>query len=127
MTGGFHMNWNAAWIKPQNDLGDIVPAFSKCFRLNEPIKKATLHITALGVYEATLNGQRVGEFIMAPGWTAYDKRLQYQEYDITDILLSGENELQVLVGKGWYRSPLATFKELIYQETLSTAYDHSEK
>ena len=118
MTGGFHMNWNAAWIKPQNDLGDIVPAFSKCFRLNEPIKKATLHITALGVYEATLNGQRVGEFIMAPGWTAYDKRLQYQEYDITDILLSGENELQVLVGKGWYRSPLATFKELIYQETL---------
>lgn len=112
------MNWNAAWIKPQNDLGDIVPAFSKCFQVNEPIKKATLHITALGVYEAVLNGKRVGEFIMAPGWTAYDKRLQYQEYDITEFLLSGENELQVLVGKGWYRSPLATFKKLEYQETL---------
>lgn len=59
----------------------------------------------MGVYEATLNGKRVGDFILAPGWTSYDKRLQYQEYDI-NILPGQRNVLDVTVGKGWYRSPL---------------------
>ena len=53
----------------------------------------------MGVYEAKLNGRRVGQFVMAPGWTSYHKRLQYQEYDITDLLTNGKNEIEVTVGK----------------------------
>jgi len=63
-------------------------------------------VTATGVYEAALNGRRVGEFILAPGWTVYEKRLQVQEYNVTEWI-TGENILELTVGKGWYRSPLA--------------------
>lgn len=62
-------------------------------------------MTALGVYEAVLNGSRVGQYVLAPGWTSYKSRLQYQVYDITQ-LLKDENRLSVTVGKGWYRSPV---------------------
>lgn len=99
------MKWQAKWLKPVTDMGDICPFFSKNFSSPKPIKEAKLFITALGVYEATLNGKRVGDFILAPGWTTYTKRLQYQEYDVTD-LLTDDNELLVTVGKGWYRSRL---------------------
>ena len=99
------MKWTAKWIKPNAEMaanmGDAAPAFLKDFRLQGAIKRATLFITALGVYDAYLNGSRVGEFILAPGWTMYHKRLQYQEYDVTS-LLSAENHLEVTVGKGWY-------------------------
>lgn len=69
------------------------------------IKKAELKITALGMYEAYINGNRVGEYIFAPGWTQYESRLQVQTYDVTD-LIKDENEIRVNVGKGWYASPL---------------------
>ena len=92
----------AKWICPADDMGDICPLFIKEFHIDKPIRKATLLITALGVYEAALNGKRVGEFILAPGWTTYRKRLQYQEYDVTH-LLTEDNKLSVTLGKGWYR------------------------
>ena len=60
----------------------------------------------MGVYEASLNGSRVGDFILAPGWTVYQKRLQVQQYELR-IRPGQENELTVLVGKGWYRGRLA--------------------
>ncbi|MBO4976592.1 MAG: family 78 glycoside hydrolase catalytic domain [Lachnospiraceae bacterium] len=97
------MEWNAKWIKPTVDTGDVAPIFLKDFSLKGIVSKATFAITTLGVYEAELNGKRIGEFILAPGWTSYPKRLQYQEYDVTE-LLSTKNQLTVLVGKGWYRS-----------------------
>ena len=96
------MEWIAKWIKPTVPMGDLAPVFCKTFDLTREIKEASLFITALGVYEATLNGQRVGEFVLAPGWTSYEKRLQYQEYDVTG-LLDRSNTLQVTVGSGWYR------------------------
>ena len=99
------MIWTAKWIKPTEDLGEIAPVFSKNFNLPKTVAKATLYVTALGIYDAHLNGSRVGEFILAPGWTAYHKRLQYQAYDVTDLLLS-ENQLLVTVGKGWHRGRL---------------------
>ena len=55
---------------------------------------------------------------MAPGWTSYHKRLQYQEYDITDLLTNGKNEIEVTVGKGWYRSPLPGWLGCAYQDEL---------
>lgn len=100
------MNWNPTWICPANDLGDPAAVFGTSFTPKGTVTKGALIITALGVYEATLNGARIGNFIMAPGWTSYHKRLQYQEYDITDLLTAGENYIEVTVGKGWYRSPL---------------------
>ena len=78
-------------------------------------------ITAMGVYEANINDVRVGQFVMAPGWTDYHHRLQYQTYDVTN-LLSNENVLKVTVGKGWYRSampfrPMKAQLELMEQPT----------
>lgn len=97
------MEWTGKWVKPQTDMGDIVPVFGKNFTVKKDVKSAKLFITALGVYEASLNGKRIGDFVLAPGWTTYYKRLQYQEYDVTEML-QGENSLEILVGKGWYRS-----------------------
>lgn len=99
------MEWTAQWIKPGVEPGDIAPLFIKTFALPTPAQSARLYITALGVYEAELNGKRVGSFILAPGWTSYHKRLQYQAYDVTD-LLAESNTLRVTVGKGWHRSRL---------------------
>ena len=65
-------------------------------------KKATLAITAKGVYYSEMNGHRIGSFILAPGYTEYLTRHQYQVYDITDMIIYGENSLTVHVGSGWY-------------------------
>ena len=65
-------------------------------------KKATLRATALGVYFAEVNGVRVGDGFLAPGWTSYNKTLQVQEYDITSLVKDGENILSLTVNEGWY-------------------------
>lgn len=111
------MEWKANWLKPGCDMGDVVPLFHRAFTLEGSVKTAVLHITALGVYEASLNNTRVGKFILAPGWTAYDKRLQVQRYNVT-ALLTQENRLEVLVGKGWYRSPMMGWENAPYQQAL---------
>ena len=100
------MHWFASWICPAESYGDICPAFRKTFFCPENVVSAALRITAMGVYEASLNGGRVGDFILAPGWTVYQKRLQVQQYELR-IRPGQENELTVLVGKGWYRGRLA--------------------
>lgn len=99
------MNWNCQWIRPLRDMGDVPSVFCRAFSLSAPPRRAVLTATALGVYEAVLNGKRVGDYVLAPGWTAYRKRLQYQQYDVT-ALLGDSNRLQITVGKGWYRSKM---------------------
>ena len=94
---------SASWITVSRDTGDIVPVFRRAFAAKKPVSKATLEITALGVYEATLNGCRIGNEVLAPGWTSYTTRLQVQTYDVT-ALLAKENDLRVTVGRGWFRS-----------------------
>ncbi len=79
-----------------------VDCFRKTFHVSG-IQKARLYITACGLYEAKLNGQRIGDFIFAPGITDYRKRVQYQTYDVTKLLQSGENALTVQLADGWYR------------------------
>ena len=93
---------HASWIRMRNAASTVVPVFRKTFSLPKSVKSATLEVTCAGVYEATLNGRRVGEFILAPGWTEYSKRLQVQSYDVTDQLLE-DNVLDVCVGNGWFR------------------------
>lgn len=98
--------WQAKWIS-----GDYTPKKKErypanCFRKTFPaegVRKARLYITACGLYEARLNGRRVGEFILAPGHTDYRKRVQYQTYDVTELLREGENVLTVQLADGWYR------------------------
>ncbi len=93
---------NASWIQKKNTKSTIVPVFRKTFEIGRQVKTAILEVTCDGVYEATLNDERVGEFILAPGWTEYSKRLQVQNYDITEMLRQ-DNTLDIVVGNGWYR------------------------
>ncbi len=68
----------------------------------ESAENAVLTITALGIYEAQLNGQRVGDILLAPGYTYYPRELQVQSYDVSALMRPGENELTVWLGQGWY-------------------------
>ncbi len=70
--------------------------------LTRKIKRATAYITSHGQYEAFINGERVGDAYMTPGWTSYNKRLQYQAYDVTSMLQVGENAVAAVVTPGWY-------------------------
>lgn len=76
--------------------------FRKDFSVDGSISSARLYITALGVYEAEINGQRVGDLVMAPGWQSYEHRHEYNTYDVTELLDDGPNALGVVVGEGWY-------------------------
>lgn len=86
----------ANWIK-----GCENAVFQKQFSLKEGFIAASLTVTAMGIYEAVLNGQRVGDYIFAPGWTSYGKRHQYQTYDITKQLKQ-DNCLEISIANGWY-------------------------
>lgn len=100
----------AKWIKSKYNNTDVCPVFRRDFTIDKKVVKAELSVTAMGVYEAELNGCRVGDFFMAPGWTQYEKRHQYQTYDVTKYLRS-ENRLDITVGKGWYRGMLLEWRE----------------
>ena len=101
-------DWKAKWIEPgfENQEGQPSPLLRKEFSSTKRIDRATAYITAHGMYEAYLNGQRIGEAYLAPGWTSYNKRLQYQTYDVTAMLKTGANAIGVILGSGWYRSVL---------------------
>ena len=99
-------SWQAKWIDPElpHDSEQRQPASVLRRRFTvEGTKNARLYITCHGLYEAVLNGHRVGDFVLAPGTGDYRKRLTVQCYDVTEILHEGENELTVTLGDGWYR------------------------
>lgn len=96
----------AMWIGCSEKMGGICPEFGREFRLRKEVNKAELTVTAIGVYEAYLNGSRIGNFILAPGCTAYKKRLQCQTYDVRELLRE-ENQLTVTVGAGWHRGQIS--------------------
>jgi len=85
-------------------------ALRKVFDLPFVPAGARIRATALGLYELTLNGRRVGEDLLTPGWTAYQKRLAYQTYDVTSLLTKGANTLNALVGPGWYKGEITWLK-----------------
>lgn len=103
-------NWKAKWIESGLE-GDSVagpaPMLRKKFDLKKAIKAARVYVTAHGLYEAHINGQRVGDAYLTPGWTSYKTRLQYQVYDVTSSLKQGSNAIGVQLGDGWYRGYLA--------------------
>lgn len=85
------------------------PIFRKEFTINKKLRSARVYVTALGIYEADANGKRIGDAYFGPGWTSYDKRLQYQVYDVKGLLKRGKNEIRVTVGEGWYRGAFGGF------------------
>lgn len=80
----------------------VVPLFRKTFRLNKKVAHATLFICGLGQYEMSINGTKVGNGFLTPGWTYYDKRCLYNTYDVTNLLNKNNNVLGVIVGNGFY-------------------------
>ena len=98
-------DWKAEWIGPgfKEDSTRPCPILRREFTLGKKIRSATAYITAHGLYEATINGKRVGDAFLTPGWTSYATRLQYQAYDVTALLHQGMNAIGVTLGNGWYR------------------------
>jgi alpha-L-rhamnosidase len=99
-------NLGAAWIGagyPEEKTGQPSPYLRKSFRVDRKIRSATAYISALGMYEAWLNGKRIGDACLTPGWTAYRTRVQYQSYDVTSLLAPGDNAVGAILGNGWYR------------------------
>lgn len=99
-TGKLNEPWQAKWIgMPQN--GTFHPEFHKCFGLSKEIKQARLYICGLGLFEAYLGETKIGDDLLAPFISDYLEHFQYCTYDVTDQLQQ-ENELTVLLGRGWY-------------------------
>ena len=117
-------NWTAtnyddsSWATPASggspwgtpSLHDIarVPAsyLRKNFTVGQPVTRATVYVTALGAYELRLNGQKVGNDELTPGWTDFFKRVDYQTYDVTAMVQNGSNSVAAILGDGWYASVL---------------------
>jgi len=74
----------------------------KGFSLTKPVKQALVYVTALGLYELHLNGQRVGNDYFSPGWTDFNTRIYYQTYDVTGMVKQGDNVIGSLLADGWY-------------------------
>ncbi len=103
-------DWSAKWIEPTlpgDSTGQPSPMLRHSFELKKVIQSARLYITSHGLYEAHLNGKRIGNQYLTPGWTSYATRLQYQTYDVTSLINTGKNAAGVLLGDGWYRGWLA--------------------
>ena len=103
-------DWEAEWIEPgfeqDSTLSPPSPMFRTEFELDEDIESARVYVTSHGIYEMEINGERVGDRYFTPGWTSYHSRLQYQTYDVTELLKKGRNAIGAMVGDGWYRGYL---------------------
>lgn len=114
-------DWKASWVamerkpisgKPKDMApGPPPPWFRKTFALDKPVKRATVYITARGIYRLHINGKSKGEDVFAPEWTDYNKRIQYRTYDITSALKHGSNAVGAIVGDGWYSGYLGWRKQ----------------
>ena len=100
--------WKAKWIEPVQDTARKIPAHlvRKEFNVKKAVSRARAYVTGHGFYELSLNGRKVGDQLLTPGWTAYEDRLQYQVYDITSMLRQGNNAVGAMLGDGWYRGTL---------------------
>lgn len=118
-------DWLAQWISPgyEEDSLRASPLLRKEFIIAKKVKSATAYITAHGLYEAQINGKKIGDKYFTPGWTSYKKRLQYQTYDVSDMFKTGNNAVAVMLGNGWYRGyfSLGNFKD-IYGSDISLLF-----
>ena len=103
--------WITSGLKADSAFG-IVPQFRTTFSTSKKLKSATAYITAKGLYEAEINGRRIGDAFLTPGWTAYKKRLLYQTYDVTNLLGSAKNAVGITLASGWFRGELGWEKKI---------------
>ena len=98
------------YVQKKADMaGNSAPMFRKDFEVKDGLVSARLYATSLGIYEAYINGSKVGDQKMAPGWTNYSDYIQYQTYDVTDMLKAGDNAIGAIVGNGWYSGHVSTY------------------
>jgi len=112
------MDWQAHWIG-NSIVGDArksapCPFFRNDFSIEGDIAAARLYITSLGLYDSYINGQRVGDDVFSPGWTDYQKRVQYHTYDVANLLTEGPNAIGVILGDGWYCGHVAWSGRQLY-------------
>ncbi|HJZ49630.1 MAG TPA: family 78 glycoside hydrolase catalytic domain [Roseiflexaceae bacterium] len=104
-------DWTAHFVTPDWDEDTSTPQPGPLLRheftVRAGVARARLYVTALGVYEAQINGATVGDHVLAPGWTSYNHRLRYQTFDVTHLLREGANALGAMLGDGWYRGRLS--------------------
>jgi alpha-L-rhamnosidase len=120
-TGLFNPeDWEGDWIGGKNQV-------RKEFSVNGNVKRGRAFVCGLGYYEMRLNGQKVGNNVLDPGYTTYEKRILYSTYDITDALLKGDNAVGVMLGKGWSGPLLLILQINIELEGGNTVTFFSEK
>jgi alpha-L-rhamnosidase len=117
-------DWKARWIEAAEDEGAKAsqpsPMLRGTFAVKGKVKSARAYVTSLGLYELEINGKRVGDELLTPGWTSYKKRLQYQTYDVTTQLRQGANAVGATLGDGWFRGNLAYRRQRnLYGERLA--------
>lgn len=100
--------WKAQWIEPVQDTVKRIsaPMVRKEFNTSKKITSARAYVTSHGLYELYLNGKKIGDQLLTPGWTSYNNRLQYQVYDVTGMLQKGKNAVGAILGDGWYRGTI---------------------
>lgn len=94
--------WSAVWIENSACPNEHAPLFLKEFSVDDPSKNARLYISGVGFYVARINGRRVGDALLAPAFSAYDKTVYYNVYDVSDLLTVGQNTIEVTLGNGWF-------------------------
>jgi len=118
-------DWSASFITPDwvedTSRSNPAPYLRREFELRAGIDSARLYISALGVYEAELNGKVIGDQVLAPGWTVYDQHLRYQTFDVTEMLQPGRNAIGAILADGWFRGRIGFGggKRNIYGEQLA--------
>ncbi|MEP6749062.1 MAG: family 78 glycoside hydrolase catalytic domain, partial [Bacteroidota bacterium] len=102
-------DWKARWVEPVQLEDRHMPGLllRKEFVVQKKIASARAYVTSHGFYELHINGKKAGDEIFTPGWTSYNKRLQYQVFDVTSLLQQGTNAVGAMLADGWYRSSLA--------------------
>lgn len=112
LVPGVHSGGDKFYEKHKARQRPVVPLFRKEFRGGNNIRSALLFISGLGQYEVSLNGEKLGDNFLAPGWTDYEETVLYNTYDITDKLKAGENALGVIVGNGFFNVNKERYKKL---------------
>lgn len=103
-----HGNGKKEWGKRK----DILPLFRKTFSVNKTIKHATAFIAGLGHFEMSINGKKIGDHFLDPGWTKYDKHALYVTFDVTNDVVNGNNAVGVLLGNGFYYQPSERYRKM---------------
>jgi alpha-L-rhamnosidase len=101
-TGKLNEPWKALWISPSIK-DDTHPILRKSLHTKNEIASARAYVTGLGIYEFYINGEKVGNEYLSPGFHSYDFHVQYQTYDITKYLQQGDNAIGVMMGAGWFK------------------------